>query len=71
MRRPGRRSTRFEPYWLSRPSSDPQAGPRDVAIIRTMIDLGLRVGEVARLNIDDVQTGALWILGRAGGPRNC
>lgn len=39
---------------------------RDVAIIRCMFDLGLRRGEVASLDVDDVEkTGrVLWVLGK-------
>jgi integrase/recombinase XerC len=39
---------------------------RDVAIIRVMFDLGLRRGEVANLDVDDVDRvgRALWVLGK-------
>lgn len=45
---------------------DDAAGARDHAMIRVLFDLALRVGEVARLNVEDYepQTGSLWILGK-------
>lgn len=42
------------------------AGPRDVALLRLAYDLALRIGELARLDVTDVElkTGALWIFGK-------
>ena len=41
-------------------------GPRDVALLRFAYDLALRIGEIARLDVADVElsTGALWIFGK-------
>jgi integrase/recombinase XerC len=42
------------------------AGPRDVALLRLAFDLALRIGELARLDVADVElkTGGLWIFGK-------
>lgn len=42
------------------------AGPRDVALLRLAYDLALRIGELARLDVSDVElkTGGLWIFGK-------
>lgn len=41
-------------------------GPRDVALLRLAYDLALRIGELARLDVADVdlKTGTLWIFGK-------
>jgi len=41
-------------------------GPRDVALLRLAYDLALRIGELARLDVADVEpkTGGLWIFGK-------
>lgn len=41
-------------------------GPRDVALLRLAYDLALRIGELARLDVSDVEakTGGLWIFGK-------
>lgn len=42
------------------------AGPRGVALLRLAYDLALRIGELARLDVADVdlKNGTLWILGK-------
>jgi integrase/recombinase XerC len=41
-------------------------GPRDVALLRLAFDLALRISELARLDVADVElkTGGLWIFGK-------
>jgi integrase/recombinase XerC len=41
-------------------------GPRDVALLRLAYDLALRIGELAPLDVADVEqkTGGLWIFGK-------
>ena len=45
---------------------EPPAGPRNVALVRLAYDLGLRISELARLDMTDVdlKTGALWVFGK-------
>ena len=45
---------------------EPPTGPRDVALLRVAYDLALRVSELTRLDVADVdlKTGALWVLGK-------
>lgn len=47
------------------------AGRRDEAIIRVLADGGLRVGELTRLNVSDVDFDqqVLWVQGKGGRPR--
>ena len=42
------------------------SGPRDVALLRLAYDLALRIGELSKLDVADVdlKTGALWIFGK-------
>jgi integrase/recombinase XerC len=42
------------------------AGPRDVALLRLAYDLALRIGELAKLDVADVEAkgGGLWIFGK-------
>ena len=44
----------------------PPTGLRDTAIVRLAFDLALRIGELARLDVADVEpkTGGLWIFGK-------
>jgi len=41
-------------------------GGRDVALLRILFDLGLRIGEALRLDVADVelQSGGVWVLGK-------
>lgn len=52
---------------LTRAAAQPSPmGPRDVALLRLAYDLALRIGELARLDVADVdvKTGTLWIFGK-------
>lgn len=58
---------------LTRAAAQPSPmGPRDVALLRLAYDLALRIGELARLDVADVdvKTGTLWIFGKRRRSRN-
>lgn len=46
--------------------ANPTIAARDVAMLRITFDLGLRVGEVVRLDVSDLElsTGGVWVLGK-------
>jgi integrase/recombinase XerC len=46
--------------------ANPDIAARDVAMLRTLFDLGLRIGELVRLDLADLEqaTGGLWVLGK-------
>jgi site-specific recombinase XerC len=50
----------------------PPTGPRDVALLRLAYDLALRISELARLDVADVEAknGGLWIFGKGRKAKN-
>jgi integrase/recombinase XerC len=53
---------------VARQQPDPEIAARDLAMIRVLFDLGLRIGELVKLNLDDYDRKAtpmgLWVLGK-------